>query len=259
MLTRTLRPGYLVSLKTSVDGGVHYYRKDLDLTVPSIGENVSRWETTKVVDNPEEFDLASQVRNKCRSLIGAPCVNTAFGLVCPTASESDLSAAVDQARELVDTFNAAAETCRVRVYVIRGRIADNDSEALSALAREVRDLFTEMQNGIANVDVKAVRDAASRALKLGAMLDDDAQERINAAVEQAREAARELVKRVGKAGEDATTVLQQINVDAIERARTAFLDFEEGSAEAVPVPGRAVDLTSETATPAPTSAPEIEV
>src|SRR5512137_764344 len=109
---RTLRPGILVSLKTQINGGVSYRRIDLDPAHLEDGMQKSRWETTKVVQDPEELERAVKVRGRIRTIIVAVCVESEHGLLCPVNRERELRAALEEARTLADGFNATAKTTR---------------------------------------------------------------------------------------------------------------------------------------------------
>lgn len=232
-----LRPGVLVSLKSSVTGGTSYTRTELDADERADGRKVERWETTKVVEDPEEHEAARRARGKARGEISRVCVHTAFGMLCPEADEEALSAAIARARALVDEFNASARTCRVSLYVLRGHIATTDEEAARAIGDEVAGLVSEMSAGIDRLDVEAIRAAADKARQLGAMLSAEQQETVGEAVKAARAAARTIVARVGKEGEDKAVVLADIKRGAIEKARMAFIDLDDAPAapaEAMP-------------------------
>ena len=89
------------------------------------------------------------------------------------------------------------------------------------------------------LDVKSVREAASRARSLGAMLSEDASEQVAEAIQMARRAAREIVK-AGEAGE---VEINREALDTLARARTSFLDLDEAREVAVPTTvGRGIDL-----------------
>lgn len=222
-----LRPGILVALSTRVEGGVYYSRRDIADGVDENGQEISRWETERVIEDPAEYEAASKARSKCRSLIGKACSHTSFGLLCPSASEGELDEAVSAAREVATKFNEGAKHSRVYVYVLKGRIAETDEEATRAIASEVRGLLNEMQEGIRSVDPGKIRDAADRARKLGAVLGKGQAAAVERAVETARKAAREIVRRVEKGGEDAALVLEEIATKPIDTARFAFLDVDD--------------------------------
>ena len=227
---RTLRPGLLVSLSARVSGGVVYDRKDLDpndVAVVTGKAAVTRWETTKVIDDPAEYERAVEIRNKARRLIASVCAASDFGLLCPSSREFDLARAIEEARKIAGEHNAAARRSFVSVYVITGRIAADDAEAARAVASEVRGLIDEMANGIKAADPESIRAAANKARNLGAMLTDEANAKVQSAIEEARKAAREIVKRVEKSGEEAAKVIAEMDVAALNAARASFLDLDE--------------------------------
>jgi hypothetical protein len=240
MQTSTLRPGLLVSLKTAIRGNVSYQHRDIEPEhLTENGQQLAKWETERAIADPAEFEAATKIRNKIRTFISSACVRSAFGLLCPEKSADNLDAALAEATRLADEFNAAAKLTRINVYVIAGRIAPDDLEAMRAINSEARDLLATMAEGIQNLDVAAVRDAADRARDIGRMLSPDAQARIGAAIETARSAARKIVK----AGEQAAQEIDQRTIQRITEARTAFLDLDKAvEVEAPAEEARALDF-----------------
>ncbi len=154
------------------------------------------------------------------------CVRTDFGLLCLASRESELDAAIGAAQELARLHNQGAEHTRVEVYALKGRVAETDDEAAKGIASEVRALLDGMSEGIAKADPAQIREAASRARKLGALLDDATSLKVSDAVSEAREAARVIVKRVVDGGESIEAVVKEIKTEAQETARFAFLDMD---------------------------------
>lgn len=239
--TSTLRPGFLVSLRTSVTGIVSYDKKPLE-TEGDAEEGVSktRWETERTIADVAEHELATKTRNSAARAIRSVCTQSAFGLLCPEADADKLAKAISKAREAADAFNMTARLGRIAIYVITGRIAADDVEALRAINSEVRGLMEEMQDGIKRLDVKAVREAASKAKEVGAMLSPDAQARVQIAVETARQAA----KTIAQSGEAAAQEIDTSAIAKITDMRTAFLDLDSnGQPIAAPAAqARAVDF-----------------
>jgi len=223
--TATIRPGLLIALKSTVSGGVSYQRVDLEHQ-DTAEKAVAKWETTRVIEDPVEHDKAVKARGKALAEIRKLCSATSFGLLCPLESEGELDAAVVRARQIVDEHNEAATFTRVQVYVLKGRIAESDEEAARAIGQEISGLVAEMSAGIDKLDPAAIRDAANKARSMAAMLGDDQQAAVEGAIEQARKAARQIVKRVQKEGEAAAIVLADVQRGAIEKARIAFLDLD---------------------------------
>lgn len=239
--TSTLRPGLLVSLKTSVIGNVRYAKRTIEAArlVDDKTEKAT-WETERTIIDVAEHEAAIKARSKIRSAVSSVCAQSAFGLLCPENKASDLEAAIAEARKVADEFNLGASLTRVNVYVITGRIAPDDVEAVKAIKSEVRDLLDTMKDGVAKLDVKAIRDAATRARGLGSMLTPDVQARITIAIEAARAAAKKIVK----AGEQAAQEIDTGAIRAITESRTAFLDLDGDTEVAAPAAeGRAVDFT----------------
>jgi len=244
MAVSTLRPGLLVSLKTSVCGNVSYQKKVIQGDhLTKEGKRLARWETKREIEDPLEHEAAVKVRSEVRGKIRKVCAVSAFGLLCPETNERELADAMKEARAIADAFNVKAKYTRVEVYVFCGRIAQDDVEAVRAINSEVRDLLKEMQDGISKLDVAAVRDAANRARSLGKMLTPQAEQRIKVAIEAARSVARKMVK----AGEQAAQEIDRATIRTLTEARTAFLDIDSTGAVAKPVEtGRAIDFQPDT-------------
>jgi len=241
----TLRPGFLVSLKTSVRGNVQYVKRDIAKdTLTEDGKAVAEWETKRTIADPKEFKAAGEARSKARSIINSVCVQSAFGLLCPEKAQEELQRAIKEAHDVVDTFNRTATLTRVAVFAMVGKIASDDVEAVKAINSEVSDLLGQMEVGLRNLDVKTIREAANKAKSIGQMLSPDAAVRIQMAVDAARESA----KRIVKAGEQAAQEIDMRAIRTVTDMRTAFLDLDEAKEVAAPqVDSRAIDLTPATA------------
>jgi len=239
---QTLRPGLLVSLKSSVTGNAKYIPHERTVTIDADGKEVTEIETTRIIADPKEFKRAGEVRGKARSIISSVCAASNFGLLCPERDREALDQAIIAARKVVDEFNATATLTHVSVYAIIGHIASDDVEAVKAINSEVSDLLGRIESGLQNLDVNAIRKAANSAKEVGQMLTPEAQVRVQMAIDTARSAARKIVK----ASEQAA---QEIDLQAIRKvaeARTAFLDMDDAAPVAAPKQeARALDLTPE--------------
>ena len=244
MQVSTLRPGLLVSLKTTVSGNVSYQVTQLEAErVTATGEARARWETTKTVTDPQEHQRATEARAKARWTVARICATSAFGLLCPENRAAELEAAINEARRIVDEFNRTAAYTRLGVYVISGRIAADDVEAVRAINSEVTELLATMEKGVAELDAGAIREAANKARNLGSMLTKDAAERVQVAIDAARTAAR----KITKAGEGAAIQIDQYVIQQITAARTAFIDLSEiAEVQAPEAAARPVEFAPET-------------
>jgi hypothetical protein len=226
----TLRPGLLVSVKTSIRGNCSYFTTTLEGDhITEAGERRARWETERVVNDPVEHERALKVRSLARSAVQTVCAHSDFGLICPEDKADKLAAAVFKARDLCVEFNNSAAVTQVRFNVLVGKVSADDVEAVKAINGEIRDLMDTMARGLANLDVEAVRNAAIKAKSVGKVLEANAQARVQKAVEVARAAAREIVK----AGETGAVEIDQVAIQRLSEARTAFLDVDlEGDTQA---------------------------
>lgn len=239
--TSTLRPGFLVSLKTSVRGGVKYEREDLR------EEGGTReWNTVRTVENPEEHDAAKKARSKASALVRVVCSVSAFGLLCPEVDKEKLEGAMTAARKIVDGFNEGATTTTIGIYVLLGRVMPDDVEAVRALNSEIRELLADMSSGVENGNVDAIRDAASRVKGIGDMLNTEAQTKVEMAVKTAREAAKFIVRERDREGSQGVVTVDRSSINRINELRTAFLDLDETAEVAAPkaAAGAKLDLAT---------------
>jgi hypothetical protein len=244
MATLTLKPGYLVSLSVRSSGGVRYERQDLDKTEDEEGKTrVTKWETTKIVADPAEHEAAGKLRSKCRNMISRVCARSAFGLLCPTDKVNALDDAIAEARGMVTAFNGKAKASQLSVYVLKGKIAETDQEAAEAIADELKGLLGEMRNGILMQDVDAIRDAATTALQMGKMLDEQTTRKIGAAVEEARNIASEIRRRLAEEADTVAGYVQEVKLINLSESRFAFLDTDAvGEAPKVEAAVREVEV-----------------
>lgn len=249
MKASIIKPGLLVSLKTTLRGGVNYRRTEIETEhTTSSGALLAKWQTDREIPDPAEFEAATTARSRARALVAAVCCPSAFGLLCPTSEESKLQAAIEAARAIVAQFNAGAERSQIGVYVLLGRVAQDDAEAARAIASEVRELLEQMRAGIAAADPVVIREAANKARGLNGMLSADVAGQVSQAITEARKAAREITARVSKAGEAAALVVAELSVRAIDAARFSVLDLDaQAPAETIAPSAAGIDLPGENA------------
>jgi hypothetical protein len=249
MQTSTLRPGLLVSLKTSVRGNVTYEKEIIaSPSTTEDGTEVSRWETTRVVIDPEELERAKKVRGRAQALVRGVCTKSAFGLLCPLDAADRLDSGMKEARELVAAFNADSKQTKVAVYVITGKISKDDKEAVRAINSELLEALDSMADAMQRMNVDDLREAATTAKDLSNMLSPEAQARAIVAVEAIRKAATAIKK-----GDQ--TEPDKWALNKVAEARLAFLDLEAPT-EAPSAPPVAPTLdTGAVRAPLPAAAP----
>jgi hypothetical protein len=238
----TLRPGLLVSLKTTLKGNVRYVKTDIDHIVDG-SEDVTKWETERHIADKLEHERAVKARSKARACITGVCAQTDHGLLCPQSREDQLEIALADARRVADEFNSTANVTRLSVYAIIGRVADSDVEAVRAINAEIRELLADMSAGLEKLDVEAVRAAANKAKNVSSVLSSDAQGRVQGAIDAARIAARDIQAKIKKAGEQAVIEIDRVAIEKITQASVGFVDLDDTDEIATPATeGRGVDL-----------------
>ena len=242
METSTLRPGLLVSMKTKVVGNVSYRKKDIERPhAIETGAQRAKWETVRTIADPAEHERAIKTRSKIRAIVTGVCARSDFGLLCPQSKEAELEKAFAEARKVASEFNETSNISKVEFFVMTGRVAQDDVNAIKAIRSEVSDLIGEMTEGLKKLDVKAVREAANRARGVATMLSDEAANKVSDAIAKARAAARKLVK----AGDLAAVELDHAVLQSLAEARTAFLDVDASKPAEIAAPEIAAERALE--------------
>jgi hypothetical protein len=237
---QTLRPGIMVALSTSIGGNVTYRKEDIGQGYDE-GVLTQRWETTKTTLDLVEYERAKKVRSKVTSLLRSVCVTSKFTLLCPLSREAELMSIIKAAREAANLFNATASTTSVEVYIMLGKVASDDAEAVRGINSEVRKLLEQMTEGARALDPVAIRKAANSARELSAMLTDDASSKVKDAIAAARQVARD----IAKSAERAELVVDELALAKIGNTRLAFLDLDTETVDSVDVKPQAAALELE--------------
>jgi hypothetical protein len=247
LATSTLRPGFLVSLKTSTSGNIEYVRTPVSNGKTEDGAAVQEWQTKRTIINPAEHEAGQKARSKASSLVRSVCIPSVFGLLCPEDAAEKLEKAVADARKVIDEFNEGAKLSRISIYILCGRVMPDDAEAVRAISSEIRDLMAEMQGGVENANVDAIRDAASKLKGVGGMLTTEMQTKVQMAVDTGRAAAKAYVADRERDGQDGTVSVDRSAARRISELRTAFLDLSDEQSVAAPkaAPARQLDLAGE--------------
>jgi hypothetical protein len=220
-----MKPGILVDLGTTVTGGVHYQREEIDEHVEEDGTEVVEWNTKRMMEDAEEHREAARLRSQIVRLFYAICTKTGRGaLLCPDSREDELNEAIGKAHEIADEFNAKASYTFVDFDIFKGRISETDEENTRALANQIKRMLDDIDEGVRGCDPKLIRDARNRAKKISQMIDNGQARRVTAAAEAATEAANQIAKRVIREGENGEKVIADLKLDAIRKARFSFLD-----------------------------------
>lgn len=219
-----IRPGYLVSLKTTLIGNISYHKQVLEREhIVEDGSEQARWETKRVIGNREEHTAGFKAQSDARAKITQVCTNTAFGLFCPSEKVGELQQAIREAKQISNTFNRTARFSRTNVYVIVGKVVAEEFDIVTAMATEALQLLTAMKDGIRNRDKTVIREAANELRQLSEMFSENGQEKLQVALSAGRGAARKIVK----APDGPAHALEGEAVLIIEVAMRAFQQLVE--------------------------------
>lgn len=248
----TIRPGLFVALKSEMKGNNVTYTQD---TIEpeheeEDGAMVTVTQTEKAIKDKAEHEAAIKTRSKCRNLILRHCARTGFGLLCPLERKDALLAGINESTAMAAAFNATSKISKIWVGAWIGEIASDDSRAVRMMNNEVTELLERMEQGVAKLDVQAIREAAGRLKSVGSMLSAGSSEKVQEAIKAARAVASKIVK----ASETGAAEIDNAVLTQLRAARTAFLDLDEAGEIETPVAAaastaRALDLEPEALEP----------
>src|SRR5215469_45426 len=127
MRVSTIRPGTLVTLKTSISGNVRYFKTNVEAEhlLENGQTSEAEWNTRRITLDKAEHELAVKTRSRCRSLITGCCTVGNF-LICPVANRDNLEKAIAEAEALARDFNTNANVTRISVYPAMTEVAPDD-------------------------------------------------------------------------------------------------------------------------------------
>lgn len=152
-----IQPCILVTDKLQVGRGVSYHRRDLETNERADGSEISTWETERHYKNKEEAKLADQVYSNARYKIRAKCLYTEVGYICPADKESELRAAIEEARDMVETFNKKAKYCHIMFRIVCTRLETDNTDGIEALKETLQRNTEELRAALLEFDFKKAR------------------------------------------------------------------------------------------------------
>jgi hypothetical protein len=220
--------GLALDLTIRVTGGIEYKRRTLGSKMDGEAK-IEEWETEKITRNPEEHAQAIKVRADARNMITRLCSRTPLGdlLMVPQEKEVDIRIALETAQAKITAHNGKATHHFVVMGCVPSRLVPDDRWTLRSISGEILATLVMMESGIGGANVERIRDAADSASKILPMLTPQASLVITGAIEDARRAAREITRRIVKAGEDPIDVIPEIQdrCAGIDAAKLTFSDL----------------------------------
>jgi len=230
---RIFKAGLALDLTVRVTGGIEYQRtQEGTARVLASGARVEAWATEKTTQNPLEHGAAVEARAAIRNSITRLCARTPLGdlLLVPPDREEELKGALEAASVKVRAHNAGASHHFLVMGAILTRFQPDDAWTVKSLRGEIMACLGTMEAGIAGGNPDRIRDACDSAKKILPMLSGVASLMITAAIDQAREAAREITRRCVRGDDDMGDVIAEIQAGRsglIEVAKVSFLDTPE--------------------------------
>jgi hypothetical protein len=147
--TSTLRPGFLVSLKTSLRGNVHYERTDI-----ADEGAVQEWNTKRTIEDPEEHDRAKKARAKASAAVRRVCSLSEIRELLAEMSTGVENGNTDAIREAASRVKGIGEMLSTEAQTKVEMAVKTARDAAKAIVRE-RD--REGTQGTVFVDKSAIK------------------------------------------------------------------------------------------------------
>jgi hypothetical protein len=190
--------------------------------------------TIKVVSehtivNPKEHEEAKKLIGSLSSKLRKYGTRIQDGVIAiPLKLETDWDEERTEAKREAARFNKQSTHHKVVVNAIKLQAMVGEEELMAKkLAYEVQQIMRDMKASLDSMDVDKIREAATeakyKALSLAPGMQRGA---LEAAVREARSAARKIVKETKEVAGDIERVKRQLETSAVESARLMFLDFD---------------------------------
>jgi len=161
-----IEPCVLVRDRITLDRGVSYYRRDVQVVGNEDGSEDATWHTERHYKDRTESKDAERIYAKVRQNIRQVCLSTDIGFICPIAKKDDLEKVIQSSRELVDEFNLNAKYCKVNFLVVCTNIDPNNQDGVTLLRNTLEKSVDTIRTSLANFDVTAARSAVNATKKM---------------------------------------------------------------------------------------------
>jgi len=219
-----INPCILVTEKLSVERGVSYYRRDENVVTHRDGSEDATWLSQRHFKNKEEAKKADQVYSNARFRIRSKCLYTELGYLCPAANKDQLLAAVEEARGMVDEFNAGAKHCYIKFRVLCTTVDPTNRDGVEALRETLNQNTEALKTALKEFDVKKVRNmlvTTKPALEL--LQDPKARKALETVREEAREMAKQIAEIIREAEDNVENALISANgQEILKRVNAAW-------------------------------------
>lgn len=125
-----------------------------------------------------------------------------FGYFVPLAKGPELEKTLKDIDTGVQLYNFNAKLTRLSVDFATFQISSSDDRIAAALYKKAVDLLEQMAEFIAEGDVRKLRQLFGQMKSLDRMLPTDTSEKLSEVMKQARDAAKEAVKKMKNVDED---------------------------------------------------------
>lgn len=218
-----LRECYLVAARISVRGGIKYSHAN-EQTETEGSKEIAQWETTRRVDDKEEYSRAQSIRNRYNRAVRGLGVESPIGIIVPMDREDLIEDLDRQWSETVDEFNRAARYSTIRMDLEKFEIKGENMRAMENMLGSMRETLGDLKDAINSADYEEIRDVVKRMRGWVSVLPDEQASSVQKAIDDARTQAREIRKALVKKGEQIEEVKRTVSVASVDLARFALLD-----------------------------------
>lgn len=245
-------PAIRIRKRTGRGPAVRYVREDVDRTEKALPDGRDKTETlvrktTRIIDAVEEYRAADSDRGRMRNRILELCKDTVIGWLCPRSREPELRQRIAEVQAEIAALNAGYQYYRLTDGCVVALIETDANVAAQTVRDALKDALDNLREAFEAGDVETMRKIATGLKGFDALVNDEAAQKVEEAIREARRIARVIVRETEKKGRELAEVLAELRTDAIDAARFMLIaqegEVKADEGEALPeVDGRTLEM-----------------
>jgi hypothetical protein len=245
-------PAIRIRKRVGRGSAVKYTREDVGRTETALPDGQDKTETlvrttTRVIDAVEEYRAVDSYRGRMRNRILTYCKDTCIGYLCPRDREPDLRALIAEVQAEIALINEGLAYYKLTDGCVVALIETDAAVAAQTVRDTLKDALDNLREAFARGDVDTLRSIATGLKGFDAFVNEEAAQKVEEAISEARKIARTIAREVTKKGRELEDVQRELSLDAIDSARFMLVAQEnalrESDDEALPeVDGRMIEI-----------------
>jgi len=209
-----LRPCLLLAGTVSRHGGQSYTRANEKRVEREDGSVQTDWETTKILQDEDEFAEAVSLQNKCKVRLAKLGRHMPIGVIAAADKRDEIRAFRDEWRMVFAEFNSKARFSRVEFSLMIFEIAGENVQALEEVLDELRTGLADLERVYSTDNPVTMRDVIKRMTGFSELLPERVATTLDLAVKAAKKRAGEISRANLKLTRLQTKIAKELGPDA---------------------------------------------